>query len=176
MRSVALPYLEIVAAGIWWTIGAAALGPGVGTVVLAAGLGTTGALVAALRRRHGSGEPLPPGGRSRVLRLIVGALALIAVAAVGLGFLGYGELAVPIGCAVVGGAALLLSPVLADRAPFAAGSALMVLGAAGTVLALDSAGALYPQGVVGLGAGAVLWLFGAQRTGLLAEVRERTGR
>ena len=72
-------------------------------------------------------------------------------------------------------AALRLSPVRADRAPFAA-VALMVLGAAGAVLALDSAGALYPQGVVGLGAGAVLWLFGAQRTGLLAEVRERTGR
>ena len=50
----------------------------------------------------------------------------------------------------------------------------MVLGASGAVLALGSAGQLYPQGLVGLGAGAVLWLFGAQRTGLLAELRQRS--
>ena len=60
-----------------------------------------------------------------------------------------------------------------DSDPVAAGATLMVLGAAGAVLALGSAGQLYPTGLVGLGAGALLWLFGAHRTGLLAEVRAR---
>jgi hypothetical protein len=174
MRAPAVPYLETAAAGVWWTLGAAALSGGLSTVVLAGGLGITGALVVALRRRYGSGEPLPPTGRWRLLRLLVGAIVVIALAAVGLGYLGYAELTIPLAAVVVGVALLLMSPVLDDRAPVAAGAALMVLGAGGAVLALDSAGRLYPQGLVGLGAGALLWLFGAQRTGLLAELRERT--
>ena len=173
MRAPAVPYLETAAAGVWWTLGAAALGGGLSTVVLAAGLGITGALVVALRRRYGSGQELPPGGRSRLLRLVVGAIVVIALAAAGLGYLGYGELTIPLAAVVVGVALLLLSPVLDDRTPVAAGATLMVLGAGGAVLALDSAGQLYPQGLVGLGAGALLWLFGAQRTGLLAELRQR---
>jgi hypothetical protein len=141
--------------------------------VLAAGLGITGALVVALRRRYGSGEPLPPGGRSRLLRLVVGSVVAIVLVAVGLGLLGYAELTIPLAAVVVGVAMLLLAPVLDDRTPVAAGATLMVLGAAGAVLALGSAGQLYPTGLVGLGAGALLWLFGAHRTGLLAEVRAR---
>ena len=173
MRAPALPYLETAAAGVWWTLGAAALGGGLSTVVLAAGLGITGALVVALRRRYGSGEPLPPGGRNRLLRLVVGAIVAIALVAVGLGLLGYAELTIPLAAVVVVVALLLLAPVLDDRTPVAAGATLMVLGAAGAVLALGSAGQLYPTGLVGLGAGALLWLFGAHRTGLLAEVRAR---
>ena len=98
-----------------------------------------------------------------------------SLVAVGLGFLGYAELTIPLAAVVVGVALLLLAPVLDDRTPVAAGATLMVLGAAGAVLALGSAGQLYPQGLVGLGAGALLWLFGAHRTGLLAEVRARPG-
>lgn len=175
MRVPALPYLETTLAAVWWTLGAAALGGGLGTVVLAAGLGVTGALVLALRGREPS-TPLPPGGRTRLLRLLVGAGVVIVGAGAGLGYLGYGELAVPLAAVVVGVALMLLSPMLDDRAPVAAGAVLMVLGAAGAVLALDSAGQLYPQGLVGLGAGAALWLFGAQRTGLLAELRQRSRR
>jgi hypothetical protein len=175
MRAPAVPYLETAAAGVWWTLGAAALGPGLSTVVLAAGLGVTGTMAIALHRRYGTGEP-PAGRRGRLLRLVVGTLVVIAVAAIGLGFLGYAELTVPLAGVVVGVALLLLSSVLEARSLVAAGAALMLLGAVGAVLALDSAGRLYPQGVVGLGAGALLWLFGAQRTGLLAEVRERTRR
>jgi hypothetical protein len=176
MRAPAVPCLETAAAGVWWTVGAAALDSGLTTVVLAAGLGVTGGMAVALRRRFGSGEPLPAGGRGRLVRLLVGAAALIAVVAAGLGYIGYAELTVPVACAVVGAALLLAASLLEDRAPVAAGSALLVLGAAGAVLALDSVGTLYPQGVVGLGAGTLLWLFGAQRTGLLAEFRERARR
>ena len=79
-------------------------------------------------------------------------------------------------CGVVGAGLVLSSPVLDARPLVAAGSVLLLLGAVGAVLALGSAGPLYPHGLVGLGAGAGLWLFGAQRTGLLAEVRDRTRR
>jgi hypothetical protein len=43
----------------------------------------------------------------------------------------------------------------------------------GALLALDSAGNMYPQGLVGLVAGGILWLAGAYRTGLLDEARQR---
>ena len=176
MRAPTVPYLETALGGIWWIVGAVALGGGLNTVVLAAGLGVVGALVVALRQRYGRGEALPAGRRGRLLRLIVGSLVVIAAAAAGLGYLGYAELSIPVACAVVGAALVMSSSVLDARPPVAAGSVLMLLGAAGAVLALGSAGPLYPHGLVGLGAGAALWLFGAQRTGLLAEVRERTRR
>lgn len=176
MRQPAVPYLEAVAGGVWWIVGAAALMAGTGTVVLAAGLGVTGALVVALRGRYGSGAPLPPGGRTRLLRIVIGAVVLIAIAGTVLGMVSLGELAVPVACAVVGCALFPLSSVLDERSLLAAGAALLVLGALGALLALDSAGTFYPQGLVGMGAGAVLWLVAAVRTGLLAEVRGRVRR
>jgi hypothetical protein len=176
MRPTRVPYLEPVVGLAWWTVGAAALEPGVGTVVLAAGLGVTGVLVMALRSRHGSGEPLPRGGRGRFLRLLGVTAALLAVAVTALGKLSWGELAVPVAAAVVGVAALMLSSQLDERSLLALGGALMVLGAVGALLALRSAGALYPQGVVGMVAGALFWLTSAHRTGLLSEARYRARR
>ena len=81
MRAPSVPYLETALGGIWWIVGAAALGGGLSTVVLAAGIGVAAALVVALRQRYGAGEALPPGRRGRLLRLIVGSLVVIAVAA-----------------------------------------------------------------------------------------------
>lgn len=173
MREPAVPYLEPVTGALWWTVGAAALDGGPGTVVLAAGLGVTAALVVGLRRRHGSGAPLPPGGRGRLLRLLGITAALVAVAGTVLGYLSLGELSVPVACAMVGAALVPLSSLLDHRSLLAVGGAMMVLGAAGVLLALDSAGRLYPQGVVGLVAGALLWVAGAHRGGLLAELRAR---
>ncbi len=65
----------------------------------------------------------------------------------------------------------MLSSQLDERSLLALGGALMVLGAAGALLALDSSGQLYPQGVVGLVAGGLFWLTSAHRTGLLADLR-----
>lgn len=175
MRSVApraVPYLEPVAGGLWWTVGAAALPGGAGTVVLAAGLGVAAWLVVTLRRR-GPGVPLRAGGRRRLLRVVGSTVALVAVAATALGATGWGELTVPLACAMVGVALLAVSSVLGERSLLAVGAVLMVLGAAGAVLALGSAGQLYPQGLVGLVAGALLWTAGAHRTGLLANLRRR---
>lgn len=173
MRATRVPYLEPIVGAAWWTVGAAALDGGVGTVVLAAGLGVTGTLVTALRSRHGSGEPLPRGGRSRFLRLLGITAALVAVAGTALGWLSWGELTVPVAAAVVGVALLVLSSQLDERSLLALGGAVMVVGATGALLALNSAGALYPQGMVGLVTGALFWLTGAHRTGLLAEARDR---
>jgi len=176
MRATRVPYLEPIVGAGWWTVGAAALDAGLGTVVLAAGLGVTAVLVMALRSRYGSGDPLPRGGRGRFLRLLGITAALVAVAVTVLGRFSWGELAVPVAAAMIGVASMTLSGQLDERSLIALGGALMVLGAAGALMALSSAGALYPQGVVGLAAGALFWLTSAHRTGLLAEARYRVRR
>lgn len=172
-REPYVPYFEAAVGVAWWTVGAAALDAGTGTVVLAAGLGVAGWLVLALRRRFGSGAPLPRGGRTRLFLLIGITAALIAVAATVLPFLAAGETLFPVACVVVGVALMPLSSQLDERTFVALGGALMVVGAGGVLLALNSAGRLYPQGVVGFVAGALFWLAAAYRTGLLAEVRSR---
>lgn len=171
-----VPYLEAVAGGAWWVVGAAALSTGPGTVTLAAGLGATAGLVVALRRRHGAGEPLPPGGRTTLLQSVVGAVVLIAIAGTLLGMASLGGLSVPLACAITGGALFPLSTLLDHRSLLAAGAVLLVLGAAGALMALGPAGALHPQGLVGMAAGLVLWITAAVRTGLLAEARGRVRR
>ena len=173
MRSPAVPFLEPLLGGLWWTIGAIALSAGLGTVVLAAGLGVTGVLIAALRSRHGAGAPLPPGGRARLLRIAFVVIVIAAAAGPLLGLVDLGELAVPVACAVTGVALFPLASLLDERALLAGGGLLLVLAATGALFALDSAGTLLPQGLVGMAAAAVLWLVGAQRSGLLAEARAR---
>ncbi len=172
MRSPVVPFLEPLLGGLWWTVGAVALSAGLGTVVLAAGLGVTGGLIAALRRR-GGGAPLPPGGRARLLRIAFVAVVLGVAAGPLLGMVDLGELGVPVACAVTGAALFPLASTLDERALFAAGGLLLVLAATGALFALDSAGTLLPQGLVGMAAGIVLWLAGAQRSGLFAEARAR---
>lgn len=174
--SVSVPYLEPAVGIVWWTLGAAALDGGVGTVALAAGLGVTAAMVLALRRRHGAGSPLPRGGLGRLLRLAGITVAMIAVASTVLGFVGFGELMVPVACAIVGVALFPASSLLGARTLLGAGSVLLVLGAGGALLALNSAGLLLPQGLVGLVAGAVLWVEGAHRSGLINELAGRARR
>ena len=176
MRQPTVPYLEPLVGAAWWTVGAAALDAGSGTVVLAGGLGVTAALMVALHRRHGSGARLRGGERGRLLRTLGITAALVAVAGTVLGFFGIGELAVPAICALVGVAAISLSRTLDERSLVLTGGALLVLGAGGGLLALDSAGQLYPQGVVGMVAAAVLWLSAAYRGGLFATPPRRPRR
>jgi hypothetical protein len=90
-----------------------------------------------------------------------------------LGLVDLGELAVPVACAVTGFALFPLASLLDERALLAAGGALLVLAATGALFALDYAGTFLQQGLVGMAAGVVLWLVGAQRSGLLAEARAR---
>jgi hypothetical protein len=173
MRQPAVPYLEPVVAAAWWTTGSAALDGGLSTAVLAAGLGVTGALLVALHRRQGWGPRLHGSDRGRLLRTVGITIGLIAGGGAALGYLALGEFVVPLACVLVGIAAMTLAPVLRERVFVAAGGALLVLGAAGALLAFDSAGRSYPVGVVGLTAGALLWLTSAYRGGLLRQLAQR---
>jgi hypothetical protein len=172
-RPVPVPYLEPIVAAAWWAVGTAALKGGTGTVVLAGGLGLSGALLVALHRRHGSGARLPSGARGKLLRTVGITAALLAVSGTLLGFFSLGELVVPMGAVLVGLASISLASVLDERPLVAVGALMLVLGAAGAVLALRSVGALYPVGVVGLAAGALYWLVAAHRGGLLDPRRRR---
>ncbi|MHA6793278.1 hypothetical protein ACVGVM_07120 [Pseudonocardia bannensis] len=172
----ALPYLEIAVGAVWWIVGSLALAGGPGTVVLAAGIGATGLLWTAVRRRQGAGAALGPGLRAKVIRLAAVAVGLVVVSGALLGAVGWDELAVPVACVLIGALLFPLSSVLEERSWVAAGAVLMVLGAGGALLALDTAGQAVPQGLVGMGAAVVLWAAGVYRLGLFQELRDRVGR
>ncbi|MCO1654383.1 hypothetical protein [Pseudonocardia humida] len=173
-RPVPVPYLEPVVGAAWWTIGTSALKGGTGTLVLALGLGLSGGLLVALHRRHGTGVRLASGARGKFLRTVGITAALLAVSGSVLGYFSLGELVVPLGAVLVGLASISLAAVLDERPLVAAGALMLVLGAAGAVLALRSAGALYPVGAVGLIAGLLYWLIAAHRGGLLDPRRLRS--
>lgn len=176
MRRPVVPIFEPLVGGLWWIVGAVALDAGTGTVVLAAGLAVIVGLTLTVRRRFGAGAELPPGGRRRLLRTMVVATALTIGVAVGLGYLNLGEVAVPVAAAVSGLALFGVSSQFGERMLLAAGAAMMVLGATGALVALSSVDDVFSQGVVGLVSGALVWLAGAHRSGLLAEARGRVRR
>lgn len=165
---VPVPALELWLGMVWWTVGAAALDSGPGTAVLAAGLVLMGWLVLTVRRVHRSGIPLPRGGRGELLRRGGITLGLVVALTMALAWLGYGELAAPAACVLAGFALTRAAGLLAHRSVTLAGLALVGLGVAGGVLALNTPGVFYGQGLVGLGAGAVLWAAGAYRTRVLS--------
>jgi hypothetical protein len=66
--------------------------------------------------------------------------------------------------------------MLDRRSLLAVGAALMLLGAGGTVLALNSAGQRESQGLVGFIGGVLLWLAAAHQAGLLGQLRARIRR
>lgn len=163
------------AGALWWAVGTLALPVGVGTLVLAAGLLGAGWLVRAVGRRPDAIARLAVLGQRRLVGGL--ALALLAGAVLGwvLGRFGYGELSAPVAAMVLGAYLVPMAGRLDVRGLVPLGSALMVLGAAGVLLALRSAGQLYPLGTVGLGAGALCWLAVAARAGLLRNARNTIG-
>lgn len=171
-RPMAMPSLLPVLGGVWWTVGSVALDSGPGTLVLALGLSASVALGIGLRRRFGR-VALPSGGRTRLLRVAVAAVVGILLGGAGLRLLGLGEIAVPLACGITAFALLALVRVVDERFYVALAGALLVLAAAGAVAATSTPGALYPQGLVGLGAGLLCWAVAAVRGGLLAEVWAR---
>lgn len=167
-RSVTLSSASVLAlgGGAAWLVGSSALDAGLGTVVLAAGLAVT-IWLTVTGGRHGLEPPLERWRSRRLLRLAVLGVVLIVAASVVLGLVRYGELGVPVAFFVVGALLVPASSTLGDRSWLLLGAVLMVLAALGGLLALNSAGALYPRGLVGLGAGALLWAASAHRSGLL---------
>ena len=173
-RSVTLTSAAVLAlgGGTAWLVGSSALEAGVGTVVLALGIAVTVWLVVT-GSRDVNEAPVERWRSRRLLRLAILGVVLIAAASTALGFLSFGELAVPVAFFVVGALLVPASSTLDDRSFLMLGSALMVLAAVGALLALNSVGQLYPRGLVGLGAGAMLWVVSAMRSGLLAPLQRR---
>lgn len=167
------PAVLVLAGGVAWLFGTAALPAGPATVVLAAGLVVTVWLFREVRSRTIGGRHLDASRRRRVLRLGLVGFGIAAVGSAALGVTGYSELSVPLTTALLGALLVPLASVVERRVYLTVGAALMVVGAAGTLLALGSAGATYPQGMVGLVAGLVLWVAGAQQAGLLDELSGR---
>ncbi len=166
------------AGGAAWLVGSSALPGGQGTVVLAVGLAVTVWLTIRARRADdvGRGPRLDGQRRRRVLLLVAAGVALVVLGATLLRATGRGELTVPLAAAVCGALLLPLASLLDRRALLALGGGLMLLGAGGAVLALNSAGAAEPQGLVGFVGGVLLWAAAAQQVGLVGELRDRIGR
>lgn len=169
------PAVLALGGGAAWLVGAARLPAGLATVVLAVGLGLTVWLFTVTRRRAGRRAALHPEVRRRALRLVLVGAALIAAEAVLLGLTPYGELTVPLAAATVGALLLPLASLLRTRVLVALGSALMVLGAVGALVALNTVGTGH-QAMVGLLAGVLLWLAAAHQVGLLHELRDGSRR
>ena len=174
-RTVTLSAAAVLAlaGGAGWLVGSSALVAGIGTLVLAVGIGITAYLVMA-GSRGAADRPMERWRNRRLLRLAVIGLVVIVGGGAVLGLTPYGELSVPLGFGVLGALLLPASSLLGDRLYLLLGAALMVLAAVGGVYALNSAGELYPRGLVGLGAGVLLWLASAHRAGLLTRGRARS--
>ncbi|WP_300013005.1 hypothetical protein [Pseudonocardia sp.] len=174
-RTVTLSAAAVLAlgGGAGWLVGSSALDAGMGTLVLAIGIGVTAWLVLT-GSRDAVERPIARWRSRRLVRLAVTGLVLIVGGSAVLGLTSYGELAVPLGFFVVGALLIPASSTLADRTYLALGAALMLLAATGGLLALNSAGELYPRGLVGLGAGVLLWAAAAYRAGLFVRYRTRS--
>jgi hypothetical protein len=173
-RTVTLSAAAVLAlsGGVGWLVGSSALDAGTGTLVLAVGIGVTAWLVIT-GSRDAYDRPIERWRSRRLLRLAVVGLVLVVGGGAVLGLTSFGELAVPLGFFVIGALLIPASSTLGDRTYLVLGAALMLLAATGGLLALNSAGELYPRGLVGLGAGVLLWLAAAHRAGLLARYRTR---
>jgi hypothetical protein len=166
------------AGGVAWLAGSAALPSGAGTVVLAVGIAVTVWLVVRATRAGGSGRGprLDRDRRRRVITLVVVGVGVVVLGGMLLRATGRAELTVPLTVAVCGALLLPLASLLDRRSLLAVGAALMLLGAGGAVLALNSAGTAESQGVVGLIGGVLLWVAAAQQAGLTGELRDRIRR
>jgi hypothetical protein len=179
-RQVEVPGSAVLAlaGGAAWLAGSAALPSGAGTVVLAAGLAVTVWLMVQATRAGGTGRGprLDRDRRRRVLSLLVVGVGLVVLGGTLLRATGRAELTVPVTVAVGGALLLPLASLLDRRSLIALGAALMLLGAGGAVLALNSAGVTESQGLVGLVGGVLLWAVAAQQAGLTTQLRDRIRR
>jgi hypothetical protein len=167
--------LGAVAGALGWAVGTLAFPPGLGTLVLAVGLLAAVGLYRAVRWRVVARPPLPPRARAGLTRLVVLGGTLVVAAALAVSEAGYSKLTVPSGCMIVGACLVPAAGLLDRRGCLVLGGALMLLGACGAVLGLNSAGVFYPTGVVGLGAGVLLWAAVAVQGGLHRELRALLG-
>ena len=168
--------LLALAGGAAWLVGSSALPAGQGTVVLALGIAVTVWLMIRAARTGGFGSRLDGDRRRRVIYLVVVGIGLVVGGSLLLSATGRGELTVPLAAAICGALLLPLASLLDRRGLLVIGAALMLLGAGGAVLALNSAGGAEPQGLIGFVGGLLLWTAAAHQAGLTGELRERIRR
>ncbi|MFP5073143.1 hypothetical protein ACLFMI_26235 [Pseudonocardia nantongensis] len=177
MRQPALgipaPSLEIVLGLLAWTVGAAGLASGFGTVLVALGLFLTAYLWIVRRRNRTLAVTLHPERKRRMQRLIlIGVVGIVLLPSI-LALVGYGELSTAVSAALVAVLLIMASTVLEERSLVAVGGVVLVIAALGAFLALNSAGTGGSQPVIGLGAGLVLWVAALRRLGILDDVARR---
>ena len=177
-RQVEVPGSAVLAlaGGGGWLVGSTALPSGPGTVVLALGIAVTVWLTIRATRAGSAGPRIARDRRRRVIYLVAVGIALVTLGSTLLRATGRAELAVPLAAAVSGALLLPLASVLDRRALLAVGGGLMLLGAGGAVVALNSAGRTESQGLVGFVGGVLLWAAAAQQAGLASELRDRIRR
>jgi hypothetical protein len=173
LSGAAVPAL---AGGVAWLVGSSALPSGQGTVVLAVGLAVTVWLVMRASRVEPTGPRLDAARRRRVIYLVAVGVGLVVLGSMVLRASGQGELVVPLSAAVCGVLLLPLASLLDRRSLLAVGGLLMLLGAGGTVVALNSAGRTESQGLIGFVGGLLLWAAAAYEAGVFSELRDRIGR
>ena len=178
-RQVEVPGSAVLAlaGGVAWLVGSTALPGGQGTVVLAVGIAVTvWLMVRAARGGTGRGPRIDGQRRRRVIVLVAVGVGTVVLGSMALGAIGRGELTVPLTAALCGVLLVPLASLLDRRGLLAVGGGLMVLGAAGAVVALNSAGSAESQGLVGFVGGVLLWVAAAQQAGLTRELRSRIRR
>lgn len=173
---VPVPSLEIGLGVLAWVVGGAALDAGVGTVLVALGLGLAGYLWSVRHRRRAMVVVLHPERRRRMQRLIlIGVVGLFALPLL-ISAVGLGELGTAFSAGLIGVLLIMSSTVVEERSLVAVGAMVLVLAAVGAFLALNSSGVGQSQPVIGLGSGLVLWVAGMRRLGLLDELRRHLQR
>ncbi len=170
---VPVPSLEISLGILAWVVGGAGLASGLGTLLVALGVALAGYLFMVRRRASGMVVALHPERRRRMQRLIIiGVVGLVAFPTL-LAFVEFGELGTALSAALIGVLLIMASSVIEERSLVAVGAIVLVIAALGAFLALNSPGVGISQPVIGLGAGAVLWVAGMRRLGVLDELRRR---
>lgn len=172
---VPAPSLEVVLGILAWTIGAAGLASGFGTVLVALGLFLTAYLVIVRRRNAAMVVVLHPERKRRMQRLILVGVAGIVLLPSLLGLVGYGELSVAVTAALIGVLLIQASTVLEERSLVASGALVLLIAAFGAFLALshEGQGTGSSQPVIGLLAGLVLWVAAMRRLGILTDLSRR---
>lgn len=173
---VPVPSLEIAIGSLAWVVGGAGLDTGLGTLLVALGVGLVGYLAVVRRRSSGMVVHLHPERRRRMQRLIaIGVVGLVAFPSL-LALVSYGELGTALSAGLIGVLLIMASSVIEERSLVAVGALVLVVAAFGAFLALnsvDTQGVGPSQPVIGLGCGAILWVAGMRRLGVLDDLRRR---
>lgn len=164
--------VEVVAALVWLAVGTLGLGAaGLGTLLLAFGIGAGGWILVENRRQ--GPRPFDPARSAELLRLVGGTVAAVVVASILFGLIGWSSFLPGLAVVATGVAFLMLSRATGQPATRWLGIVLVGLGVVSAFVSTQAATGLFPQGVIGLLSGVLVLLSAADRVGLLEMLRDR---